>query len=52
MKLELYLDIGYPTATRREIVEVDDDLTDEDLDQYLSEWMWNYIDCNWRKVNE
>lgn len=48
MKVQFTLSIGYPGASRKEIVEVDiEDLEGEALQKALDEewdvWAWNYI---------
>lgn len=43
-KAKFTLSIGYPTARHEEVVEIDDDTTDEQLQKDWEQWMWNYID--------
>ena len=44
MKVTFTLSIGYANASRREVLEYEDDVTDEELDKDWQDWAWNYID--------
>ena len=50
MKVEFTLGIGFANAKHREIFDIDDDATDEDIEAQLQEWANNYIDTGWKKV--
>ncbi len=43
----VHLSIGYPTAVRDDEIEVEDDATDEQIDQDVQEWAGNYIETSW-----
>ena len=52
-QIKVTLSIGYPTATHKDVIDIDDTEweeceTDEQredlLDLYWKEWAWNYID--------
>ena len=52
-KLKVFLGIGFANASHSDELEIDDDdwnacETDEDreklIDQYATDWAWNYID--------
>ena len=51
MKVKYTLSIGYPPG-RAEIVELDDDATDEEIERDYQDWVSNYMDGTWRKVEE
>lgn len=53
--LNVKLSIGFPTATRKDEIEIDDDkwndcATDEErqalIDEYANQWAWNYIELS------
>lgn len=50
MEIKAILSIGYPTAKHTGIIEVDDNATDEDIDEEVQIWANNYIDIGWKKV--
>jgi hypothetical protein len=43
----MHLSIGYPTASKSEELEVEDDATEEEIDQQVKEWTDNYIEWGW-----
>ena len=51
-KVQFYLGIGYPGADHKEIVEFEDNVTDEEIDEYLNEWASNYIDYGWNILDD
>lgn len=51
-KIKFYLTIGCPGSNQEEIAEYDDDITDEEIQQDLEIWAGDYIDFNWREINE
>ena len=51
MKIKVSLSIGYPTAIRTDVLEVEDYLTDEEIDEEVSEWANNYIDFGWVRLD-
>ena len=51
MKVEFSLNMGW-NIKQTEIVEYDDDMTDEELDAEWSAWSANYIDGYWKRIDE
>jgi hypothetical protein len=45
--IKVKLSIGYPTATHSDTIEVEDDATEEEIDDAAQEWAQNYIDIGW-----
>ncbi len=43
-KIKVYLTIGLATCRHDDVIEVEDDATQEDIDQAVHEWAHNYID--------
>lgn len=50
MKVKFSLSIGFSTAKHTEIVDFDDDATDEEIEECYNEWKDGYIDGGWTKV--
>jgi hypothetical protein len=50
MKIRVSLGIGYPTAVQKGVIEVDDDATDEQIDEEVGLWANNYVEISWTKV--
>lgn len=50
MKIKVHLSIGFPTATHTDILEMDDDYTEEDIHREVEEWANNYIEISWDEV--
>lgn len=52
MKVKFYMDCGYPGTEDEEIVEFDDDVTQIEIDEALTEWFWNNFwgSCGWDYV--
>jgi hypothetical protein len=46
-EIEVSLSIGFPTATHKDKIEVEDDATNEEISQAAEEWAWGYIDIGW-----
>jgi hypothetical protein len=49
-KINVTLTIGYPCAKHEDVLEVEDDATDEDINQEVADWANNYIEYYWEKV--
>jgi len=52
MKVKMTLSIGYSNAGQEEIVEVDDDSTENDLAEDWQNWINNYIDGGWEIIEK
>jgi hypothetical protein len=60
MKIRVSLSIGYPSAKRETVLEIDDEvlegITEEEqekiINEYIEEWMWNYIDTGYEIIEE
>lgn len=48
MKVEImaHLDI------EKDILDIDDEMTEEEIDDYLLEYILEFLDWNWKKVEE
>lgn len=51
-RVKFTLSIGYPGADHEEIVEFDDDTTDEQIEEAYEDWRNNYLDGSWWEVDE
>lgn len=50
-KYRFTLSIGFVGAQREEIVDIDDDATEEEVTAEWTEWAWNYIDGGPHKID-
>ena len=51
MKVELYVHTGFDAATHRKIVEVPDDISDDDLDEWAEDYCFERVEYGWKKLN-
>ena len=49
MKINVGLSIGYSGADHTDELEVDDDATEEEIEQEVQSWANNYIEIWWDK---
>lgn len=49
-KIKFFLGIGYPGVVQEEIVEYEDNVTDEEINNDFQEWKIGYLDDNWWEV--
>ena len=49
MKVLFTLSIGFPNAKQSEVVDLDDDLTDDEIGDAYLEWRNDYLDGGWTK---
>ena len=50
-KVEFFFSNGERTV-KRDVFEYDDDVTDEEIDSHLKDWVNNYIDAGWYDLEE
>jgi hypothetical protein len=51
-KIQWYLTIGYPTADRSGEIEVNENATDEEIEEIVCEEANNYIEWGWSKSSD
>lgn len=51
-RIEFYLGIGYPGAEHKEMVEFDDNATDEEIEECFEDWKNDYIDAGWQEAED
>jgi hypothetical protein len=51
-KLWFYVGTNYVGSTVKELVEVEDDATEEDIEKDFNEWMWNTINAGWYEAED
>jgi hypothetical protein len=49
MKIEVYVALNLVGCERRGTIEVDDDATDEEIEEMARDWLWDHIDWGFRK---
>jgi hypothetical protein len=42
------LSIGYPGATREDVLTIPDTYSDDEIEDAVSDWAHNYIEWNWK----
>ena len=47
--INVYLSIGYSNAMHDDTLDVDDNATDDDIDEMVRDWAHNYIEWGWRE---
>ena len=50
MKVKFFYSGGFAGWKDEEIIEVDDDTTDKELNEMLQDWLGNYIESAWYKI--
>jgi hypothetical protein len=50
MKVSVFLSIGYPAAVHREVLELPDDATDEEIQAEAEDWKNNYIEWSYERL--
>lgn len=51
-RIKFFLGIGFRNANQEEIMEFEDDATDEEIDETFEDWKSNYIDASWWNADE
>ena len=46
MKVSVSLSIGFPTAVRTDVLDIEgwEDMDEVERDEYVNEWAWQYIE--------
>lgn len=47
MKVEFILGTGFAGATHKELVELPNDYTEDDIEEMYQEWANNFLDKSW-----
>lgn len=47
MRVKFTLSIGFATAKQQEIVEFDDDVSENEIEEAYEEWVSNFRDGGW-----
>lgn len=47
-KIRLHLRTG--SDVYGEVVEIEDDMTDEEIQEYAEDWAWNHLSLSWEDV--
>lgn len=42
--------MGLVGCKRQEIIDVDDDATDEEIDEIAKDWLFSSVEWSWKKV--
>ncbi len=49
MKIKVGLSIGLSNADQKDVLEMPDDCTEEEIEQEVNDWANNYIEVYWKK---
>ena len=52
MKVKFSVSTGFVGSEKKVIVEVPNNWTDEQIQEYYNEWMWESIYAGWKKVDD
>ena len=52
MKVKFMLSIGFAGARQEEVLELDDNLTEDEIYKELDEWMYDYIDSGYEVLGD
>lgn len=51
-KFKFYAGLGYVGADHEEIVEIEDDCTEEELEEIFEGWLSNYLDAGYDEIED
>lgn len=51
-KIKAYANYGFVGTNREKIIEVDDDATEEEINELIWEWAADYVYTDWEEVKE
>lgn len=51
-KIRMFLNTGFVGCKRSEVVEFEDEATEEEIDEYCKEWMHEHIEYGWHEETE
>lgn len=49
--LKVVLSIGFPTAVRKDTLELEDDATPEEMEEAVQQWANEYISISWDRID-
>lgn len=52
MKVHFTLSIGIANAKQQDTVDIPDDYTDDQINEEYQDWLSNYLDGGWHKVED
>lgn len=50
--VKFYVSAGYPSTTQEEIVEFEDDVTEDEIEEAYQDWKAGVIDDSWWECDE
>lgn len=51
-KIKLWVETGIVGGEHEDIIEVEDDTTEEELNEMALEFMWGYVQYGWSEAEE
>lgn len=49
MRVKAYVNTGFVGCRHEEVLEFEDDATDEEIEEWVREWMYDRIEWGWSK---
>lgn len=46
-RIKVSLSIGYLATTQKDVIEVEDAATEDEIDETVQDWVQNYISVSW-----
>lgn len=50
MKVRFEVGTNIAGSEVSDVIEVEDDMTDDEIEEYFQNWIWEQLDYSWRKV--
>jgi hypothetical protein len=47
--ISVYLSIGYSGAEREDTLEIDDDASEDQIEEMVRDWAYDYINWGWQE---
>lgn len=48
--IKVWVGTGYVGSLVKDTIEVEDDATEEEIDEMYQQWIWNVINAGWSEV--
>lgn len=51
IKVKVWINTGFAGAKHQDVFEFDDDVTDDEIDEEVKDWLFNKIEYGWVKLD-
>jgi hypothetical protein len=52
VKIVVHLGVGISGGDRRDVLEMDDTATEQEIEAEVKDWAWNFLDLSWVRKEE